>query len=480
MERMHGIDYAIIAVFMLFVFGGGLFLGRGVQNVKGYFNADRNLPWWAVMLSIVAAETSVLTFLSIPGLAYLGNFTFLQVTVGYLLGRTVIAIYFLPMYAEGNFISVYEAVREKGGITMQRVMSITFMFTRLLADGVRLFAVAIPLSMIAGFDYMTSIWILGIVSIFYTWFGGIRSVVWMDVAQWMIYITAAVVALGIGLHFTPNLSALFSGAWEAGKFQIFDISLKSNSYTIFSGLLGGALLSMASHGTDQLIVLRILSCKTLADSRKALVGSGIVVIIQFALFLVIGAMLWLFWNGQDLAALGLTKPDELFTKFIIEKLPPVVKGITVAGIFAAAMSTLSGSLSALSSSTTIDIIKPLLKKELSEAKFLKIGRMATLVWGIVMVGGASLFTDMNTPLVELGLAIASFTYGGMLGIFLLVRFYKKVAVWQYVVTFFGTILTMVFIITQTTIHWTWYTLIGVISALIIHTILLVTQLRKQS
>lgn len=468
---MSGIDVAIVMLFLTAVFGSGLYLGKDVKNVKGYFNANNSLPWWAVMLSIVAAETSVLTFLSIPGLAYMTNLGFLQVTIGYIVGRFLVATVLLPMYAEGNFISVYQAIHAKGGITMQRVMSITFMFTRLLADGVRLFAVAIPLSMITGLNYSVSIWILGLVTVIYTWFGGIRSVVWMDVAQWIIYITAAFFALGVGLHMLPDFSSSLALLSEQGKLHLLDLNFSFKGYTLWGGILGGALLSMASHGTDQLIVLRVLSCKTLGDSKKALIGSGIVVFFQFALFLVIGLMIYMVWNGAALTDLHLTKPDELFTKFIIEQLPPVIKGITVAGIFAAAMSTLSGSLSALSSATTMDIITPLLKEALPDDKMLKLGRMNTLIWGLIMVGGASLFTNMTNPLVEIGLSIASFTYGGMLGMFLLVRFFDKVPVWHYIITFFSAILVMVYVITNTSIYWIWFTIIGVLSSMIVDRIL---------
>ncbi len=467
---MSLIDYVIIIVFMGGVFIAGTLLGRGVTNIKGYFNANNDLPWWAVMLSIVAAETSVLTFLSIPGLAYIGNFSFLQVCMGYIVGRVVISFVLLPMYSGGKFITVYQAIAEKAGVPMQKVMSITFMFTRLLADGVRLFAVAIPLSMITGLNFMESIWILGIVTIFYTWFGGIRAVVWMDVAQWIIYISAGIIALWVGLKMLPDISNSLSIVLEQGKAQIFDWKFSLKGYNIFSGVIGGAMLSMASHGTDQLIVQRVLSCKNMKDSRKALIGSGVVVFFQFALFMIIGLMMYMVWNGASLGMLGLHKPDALFTKFIIENLPPVVKGIAVAGIFAAAMSTLSGSLSSLSSSTTVDILKPIFKDKIDDKKLLYYGRIATLSWGILMVGGASLFRNINNPLIEIGLSVASFTYGGMLGVFILVRFFKKVETWQYMVSFFGAIITMIFVIKFTEIHWTWYVLIGNLATVIIEQI----------
>ena len=485
---MHWVDIAIIAAFMIGVFIAGSLLGRSVKNMKDYFSAGNKLPWWAVMISIVAAETSVLTFLSIPGLAYLGNFTFLQVCIGYIIGRILVAGIFIPMYAKGNFISVYQAITEKGGVTMQRIMSITFMATRLLADGVRLFAVAIPLSMITGMPYFYSLLLLGTVTVAYTLMGGIKGVVWMDFAQWIIYMGAAVVALVIGMNMLPDAGASVADLVEKGKLMLINLD-GAKGYTLWGGIIGGAMLSMASHGTDQLIVQRILSCKSTADSKKAMIGSGLVVFVQFIIFLCIGAMLYMVWNGASLEALSITKPDELFTKFIIENLPPVVKGITVAGIFAASMTTLSGSLSAMSSSITVDIFKPIFKNITDEGKWLKISRFATLAWGIIMVFGAMIFANQSSPLVVIGLSIASFTYGGTLGVFVAVRFFKKCDFWQYAVPFFFSIAVMTFIIvTQESdplnlkniiegweglhnIRWTWYTLIGVSSSLLMNRLL---------
>lgn len=471
---MHWVDISIIALFMLGVFITGSLMGRTVKNMKDYFSASNNLPWWAVMVSIVAAETSVLTFLSIPGVAYLGDFSFLQVCIGYIVGRILVALLFIPMYAKGNYISVYQAVREKGGVTMQRIMSITFMLTRLLADGVRLFAVAIPLSMITGMPYFHSLLILGFVTVAYTLMGGIRGVVWMDFAQWIIYMGAAVCALVIGLRMLPDAGASFDIMASLGKLQIFHF--KGGGYTLWGGIIGGAMLSLASHGTDQLIVQRILSCKSTADSKKAMIGSGVVVLFQFILFLFIGAMLYMVWKGAGFAELGITKPDELFTKFIIDHLPPVVKGITVAGIFAASMTTLSGSLSSMSSSITVDIFKPIFKNIDDESKWLRISRVTTLAWGIIMVFGAMVFTNQNSPLVEIGLSIASFTYGGTLGMFVTVRFFKKCNLWQYVLPFFFSIAVMTFVILAGwtglfQVNWTWYTLIGVLSSVLMNRLL---------
>ncbi|MCK4813287.1 MAG: sodium:solute symporter, partial [Candidatus Marinimicrobia bacterium] len=302
-----------------------------------------------------------------------------------------------------------------------------------------------------------------------------KGVVWMDFTQWIIYMGAAICALIIGLNILPDAAASFDLVGELGKLQVFNLG-GGSGYTLWGGVIGGAMLSMASHGTDQLIVQRILSCKNVGDSKKAMIGSGIIVFIQFVLFLFIGVMLYMVWNGAGFEVLGITKPDELFTKFIIENLPPVVKGLTVAGIFAASMTTLSGSLSAMSSSITVDIFKPIFKGITDEGKWLKISRITTLCWGIILVFGAMIFTNQSSPLVVIGLSIASFTYGGTLGVFIVVRFFKKCDLWQYVVPFFFSISVMTFIIIAGwqglfKINWTWYTFIGVISSLFLNRLL---------
>ncbi|MBW6458141.1 MAG: sodium:solute symporter, partial [FCB group bacterium] len=341
--------------------------------------------------------------------------------------------------------------------------------------GVRLFAVAIPLSMITGLPYFQSLLILGFVTVAYTLMGGIRGVVWMDFGQWIIYMGAAVFALIIGLRMLPDVAGSFDLVASLGKMKILNFD-SASGYTLFGGIIGGAMLSLASHGTDQLIVQRILSCKNVRESQKAMIGSGIVVLVQFIIFLFIGLMLYMVWNGAGFAELGITKPDELFTKFIIDHLPPVIKGITVAGIFAASMTTLSGSLSAMSSSITVDIFKPIFKGITDENRWLTISRITTLCWGIIMVFGALIFTNQNSPLVEVGLSIASFTYGGTLGVFVAVRFFKKCDLWQYMVPFFFSISVMTFVIFAGwtdlfKINWTWYTLIGVTSSVLMNRLL---------
>ncbi|MCU0643166.1 MAG: sodium:solute symporter [bacterium] len=430
------LDYGILFFYLIGVTILGAWFGKYQKNTRDYFLGDRNLPWGAVCFSVVATETSTLTFISIPGIAYLTNLNFLQLTFGYLIGRIIISFIFLPAYYKGELATAYEFLGNRFGLRMRNFSSVIFQLTRLLADGVRLFATAIPLSVITGWSYPISIAVIGVLTIIYTYFGGIRAVVWIDVIQMAIYLGGAIIA-GMFLlnHLPGGWQDVLAAARPENKLQIFNFAFGSSWKGFFSGgynfitsVLGGMFLSMASHGTDQLIVQRLLACNNLKSSQKALITSGIIVIFQFALFLVLGLMLYAFYNGQAVGPMGhfVASSDEIFPKFIVEELPAGLSGIIIAGVFAAAMSSLSGSLNSLASSSMLDIYKSRFGKNNTPQQDLLISRIITAVWGVIFIAGAMLFTDKKNPVVELGLSIASFTYGGLLGTFLMGVFIKQV------------------------------------------------------
>jgi SSS family solute:Na+ symporter len=414
MSEYTVLDFAVLALYMGGVTVWGVWLGRGQQGARDYFLGGRNLPWWAVLFSVVATETSVLTFLSIPGLAYATDLSFLQLTLGYLLGRTLVAFVFLPAYYRGELATAYALLEERFGLGTRRFASGIFLITRALAGGVRHFATAIPLALITGWSYPTSILVIGVLTLIYTYYGGIRSVVWIDVLQMGVYLGGAIAALVVLLGAYPGgWGGMVAAADAAGKLEFVRLGWDtSDPYTLWAGLLGGAFLSMASHGADQLIVQRLLTCRDLRRSQWALIGSGVAVIVQFTLFLVIGVGLWSFYAAREFA-----RTDEIFATFIIEELPPGITGLVIAAVFAAAMSSLSSSINSLASASTYDFYAPLRGR--SESELYRAGKLFTLFWGAVLVGGALLFRSHDTPVVELGLAIASFTYGGLLGAFLL-------------------------------------------------------------
>ena len=491
-------DYLVIVVYLVGVAALGVYMGGRQRSTSDYFLGGRDLPWWAVSFSVVATETSTLTIISVPAVAYGGAMTFLQITGGYLIGRMAVSMFFLPNYFKGNLTTAYAFLGERFGDRMRMTASVTFMVTRLLADGVRLFATAIPLKVIADLaglsllgepvTYFQIIVILGIITVVYTMIGGIRAVVWMDVVQMTLYIGGGVMAIFLLLDAIPGGG--WSGAVEAGKLTIFDfgsggLDWLTQPYVFVTAVVGGAVFSMASHGTDQLIVQRLLTCRNLRDSQKALVGSAVVVAAQFALFLVVGALLWVYYSGQSPATLGLSRADEIFPRFIISGMPAGLSGLLLAGILAAAMSTLSSSLNSLASSSMMDLYERIIKEPLADKKALLLSRGMTLAWGGLFVLFASLFEDTTNPVVELGLAIASFTYGGLLGAFLMGLLVRRARELDAIVSFAVAIGCMVLIIFGLWHHpeqgwmlefmpddevvageglrqvaWPWYTLIG--------------------
>ena len=451
------LDYAVIAIYLTGVAAFGIWAGGRQTSTTDYFLGGRDLPWWAVCFSVVATETSTLTVIGVPAVAYGGTLTFLQITFGYLIGRIVVSIYLLPRYYAGRQSTAYAFLGDRYGDGMRAAASATFLVTRLLADGVRLFATAIPLRVIAlgaGFSvsYFEIILVIGLVTAVYTLIGGIRAVVWMDVVQMGLYVAGAVFAIALLLTSVP--AGWWGEAVAAGKTQLIDTGFEVGSvgawftqpYALFTALLGGAVFAMASHGADHLIVQRLLTCRTEADSRRALIGSGVLVIVQFGLFLAVGLLLWAFYGGASVEALGLTRGDEIFPKFIIEEMPPGVSGLILAGIVAAAMSTLSSSLNALASSSVSDLYERFVGKTLEGLQALRVSRGLTFFWAIVFIGFASLFQNDQNPVVELGLAIAGYTYGGLLGAFLLGLLNGRTRQMDALVAFFASIAFMTFVI----------------------------------
>lgn len=463
------IDYIIIGGYLIGIAAFGIISGGKQKSLKDYFLGSTVVPWWAVCFSIVAAETSTLTFISIPGLAYLTNLNFLQVTVGYLLGRIIVAFVFLPAYYKGELKTAYTFLDQRFGGKTRSFASIIFLFTRLAADGVRLFATAIPLKLMIDIGYPEAIAIMALVALIYTYTGGVKGVIWVDAIQMFTYLGGAVLAGIYLLNLIPGgWGTVVSSASASGKLSILNLGFDkgfsgffSQPYTLIGGLLGGAFLSMASHGTDQLVVQRLLATKNLKDGQKAVIGSGVIVIFQFVIFLLVGVMLYAYYGVLDV------KSDTIFPKFIIEVLPHGVIGFIIAGLLAAALSTLGGSISSLSSSTMMDLYIPFFGKGKSEKEQLYISRLFTVMWTVLLVCAALFFMNTSHAVVELALSIASFTYGGLLGTFLLGLFVKKAKQEDALAGFAAGIFIMIAVIALKLVAWTWFTLIGVSATLIV-------------
>lgn len=418
MIDVRPLDAAVIAVYIVGVLAIGIAFAGRRQTLRDYFLGGRGLPWWAICFSIVATETSALTVISLPATAYQGDFWFLQLGLGYLAGRIAVAALLLPRYFDGELITAYALLERRFGPLTRRFASIIFMVTRMLADSVRMFAAAIPVRLVTGAPYWQAIVVTGVITAAYTWLGGLRAVVWLDVAQLGIYMVGGVAALVTLLLIVPGgWDGIVAAAAPTGKFTVFHFhGGMADPQWILTGIVGGAFLSMASHGVDHLIVQRLLAARSLRDARKAIVGSGIVVFVQFALFLVVGVGLFAWYGGR-----AFSTPDEIFPRFILEGLAPGLAGLVIAGILAAMMSTVSSSLNSMASALANDVIGPLTGRSGDDAWMVRLGRRLTLFWTAVLIAGALLFQylQQGTPVVVIALQIASFTYGGLLGGFLL-------------------------------------------------------------
>jgi SSS family transporter len=457
MSAFTPLDVVVLLVYLVGVTAWGAWLGRGQKGGTDYFLGSRSLPWFAVMLSVVATETSTLTFLSVPGVSYAGSLVFMQLTLGYLTGRIVVSLVLLPRYYAGSLTTAYQLLERRFGLGARRFTSAIFMVTRLLADSVRLFATAIPLALITGWPYPLSIAVIGVLTVVYTYFGGIKAVVWVDAVQMGLYLFGALAAVGALQILVPGgWGEVLSSAAAAGKLQAIDLSFDVTvPYTIWAGVFGGAVFTMASHGTDQLIVQRLLTCTDQRSAQKALVGSGFVVILQFLLFLMVGLGLWAFYGGRTFDS-----TDEIFALFIVEQLPPGLTGLLIAGVFAAAMSSLSSSMNSLASATAYDYWAPLVGARDDEARILRAGRVFTLVWAALLISGAILFIPLSqgTAAVEVALGIASLVYGGLLGAFALGVLTKRPGQRAAIVGVAVGIGTVTLLRDQ--MAWPWYVLVG--------------------
>lgn len=477
MRGLNALDIAVIVIYLAGTTLLGIWVGRKQKDAKDYFVADRSIPWWAVMFSVVASETSALTFISIPGLAYATNLGFLQIAAGYILGRIVVSFTLLPRYYQGELVTAYALLEQRFGLATRRFTSIVFMVTRGLADAVRVFATAIPIALILEgvmprqYVMPTAVLILGTLTVIYTYRGGMRAVVWTEILQATVYIVGGIsAAVILGTVVTGGWGTIIDTASSGDKLRLFDFYTGfDRPHTIFAGLIGGAFLAMASHGADQLIVQRLLSSQSLKDARTALIGSGIVVFIQFTLFLLVGIGLWVFYGTRQFAT-----PDAIFPTFIIEQMPHGLVGLLLAAILAATMSTHSGAINALAAASTHDIYLPLTGRSPDHPRTLKVGKTFALIWGIVLTGGALLFPDnQQTPVVVIALSIASFTYGALLGGFFLGIFVKRARQRDAILGMSVGILMMAFVVFAKrltpvmpflepvgTIAWPWYVLIG--------------------
>lgn len=460
---MRWLDLGVIAAYLIGITWFGSRFRRSQTSLKDYFLGGRRAPWWAISLSIVSAETSTLTVIGTPSLSFNGNFGFLQLVFGYLLARLVIATLFLPAYFRGEMFTAYELMRIRFGTRIRRLTAGTFLILRALAEGVRVFAISIVISVVLGTGEMASIAALLCLTLLYTYEGGMTAVIWTDVVQMALYVAGALLSLGLLLREIPGgWSHVVAVVEPLNKFQVFDFRLAppaeffTRTYSFWAGIIGGCFLTTASHGTEQLLVQRLLAAKNERQSRAALFTSWVVIFFQFTLFLIIGVCLFTLYKDHGWTPPAVT--DSIYPRFIWDQLPPGLSGLVIAAILAAAMSNLSAALNSLASTTVMDFLRPLGKVQ-EENTWLRRARLATVAWGVIL-GAVALFARNWGSVLQAGLSIASILYGSLLGVFLLGLLTRRVGETAAICGMIAGLAVMLYVRFATPIAFTWYVLIG--------------------
>lgn len=468
---MRYLDLAVILAYLVGITLFGARFRRTQKDLKDYFLGGRRAPWWAIALSIVSAETSTLTIIGTPALSFAGNLGFLQVVFGYLLARLVISLLLLPHYFRGEMFTAYELMERRFGPGLRKLTAGTFLLIRSLAEGVRVFAISIVISVILGTGEVASILLIVALTLFYTFEGGMTAVIWTEVVQMCLYLFGAAVSLVVILQHIPggwDTAAALASA--AGKFQVFDFGFEPSAaffgrtYTFWAGIIGGCFLTTASHGTEQLMVQRLLAARSQTESRAALLASWLVIFVQFTLFLLIGILLYAYHTSTGLAAPQVL--DRVYPEFVWRYLPAGVAGLVMAAVLAAAMANLSAALNALASTTVMDFYRPIAarlgKQALSGAGSLRLARWATVAWGVVLVAIGILARRWGSVL-EAGLSVASVVYGALLGVFMLGVLTRHVGARAAGGAMFAGLATMLYVKFATQIAWTWYVVIGTLA-----------------
>jgi SSS family transporter len=431
-NELTRIDVLIVVVYVLGNLLVGVYFARRQVGLQSYFLGDRNVAWWLILASIVTTETSTVTFLSVPGVSFRegGNLTFLQLALGYIVGRVLIAWLLLPQYFKGEILSAYQVLRQRFDARVQRAASALFLLTRSVADGLRLYLTALLLHLFTGWPEVQAVLVLALITIVYTYLGGMHAVMWTDLIQFTVKIGGALVAAGCILAWSPGgWEGLAEAAGKAGKLTWLNPTADPTvPYALWAGLIGGAFLTMATHGADQMMVQRYLCGRSLGEARLALVLSGVVVLAQFLLFLLIGVGLWFLREAGMFEVPEDVRPDAVFGKFIVGSLPVGLRGLVVAAVLAAAMSTLSASLNSSATAFVVDFYRPLRAPQ-TERHYLAVSRLMTVFWGMVQVGVALAMQAINPQrgVIDNVLTVAGWSTGIVLGLFVLGSLRKPVS-----------------------------------------------------
>ena len=452
------LDYVVIGGYLLAITAFGSYFARFQRTTRDYFLTGQSVPWWAICFTIVATETSTLTFISVPATAYASDLTFLQLVLGYVIGRLIISAIFIPAYFRGDLMTSYELLQRRFGSRVKNLSAILFLITRSLADGIRLFATALVIAVVTHVPVTPAVIILGAAMIVYTVRGGASAVIWTDVVQLFVYVAGALVVF-------TSLLMLIPGGWAevvrvgtaAGKFRILNLStVLSQPYTLWAGVIGGVALTLSTHGTDQYLVQRLLSARSSQEASRGLILSGFLVFAQFVMFLLIGVMLFTYYQHVPLPR-TLARNDELLPTFIVTSLSHGAAGFIVAAIVAAA---LSPSLNAMAATTVNDFYVKYFRKDADEATLMKVSRRWTIIWGVVQIGVALGAQWMQRSVLDAGLAVLSYTSGSVLGAFLLGTLVPSVEEGPAFIGMVAGLMVMTVVWGWTTVAFTWYVFIG--------------------
>ena len=463
---IRAVDFAVLLVYLGGITAFGVHFRRSQSSVHDYFLGGRTAPWWALAASIVATETSTLTIIGTPAIAYAGTLGFLQLVMGYVLGRILISVLFIPAYFRGEFYTAYALIEKRFGRQARRIAALTFLGTRALAEGVRLNAVGKIVNVAFGTGSRLSIAAITALTLLYTFEGGMKAVIWTDLVQLVLYLAGSAAAFWLLLGRIPGGwdEIVRASAAAGGKLRVFDFSTNlTQAYTFWAGIVGGTFLTLASHGTDQTIVQRLLAAKNQRDSQRAIIASGLLVFAQFALFLLVGVMLFVYAQHAPLEIPGGDR-DKIFPAFVVRQMPAGIAGLVLAAMFAVAMSNASGSLNSLASSSIMDFASLRQRGENDPARLLRVSRWITLAWG-VLLGGLALL-DWG-PVLEAGLTIASITYGSLLGLFLLGLLNPRATARGAILGMAAGLGVILWIHLRTHLAFTWYVLAGTVPTFVV-------------
>lgn len=444
-------DWTIVGIYVAAVIGGGVYLSRRKStSLNDYFLGGNQMSSWVVMFSVIATTQSAATFLGGPDYGYRGDFTYVGSFVGSAMAAIFAARFLITRFYALKVTTVYELLAMRYGEGAKRAAGAMYLVGRIFANGARLYMAAIAVSMMLFFNIapesvILATLLIAVFSLGVTLVGGVRSVIWSDFGQFIVYFAAALIALAslwgqLSISPAEAVAALRETPEGVDKLTLFDFSFDfSNPFTFWAIITGVFLLNLGNFGLDQDTTQRLLTCRDAKASGRALVLSSIAAVPIVFVFVSIGQLLYLFYNRPDLmGADGAALMNEfngeritVFMAYILSEMPSGVRGLAVAGVVAAAISTMTSGLNAMSSVLVSDFYKPWREARRTEAAghYVVAGRVGMVVFSVLLASMAVLcfywqrYTDM--ALLEFALSVMAFAYAGLIGVFFTAVFTKR-------------------------------------------------------